>query len=122
MFEETIMLLKFFGKTFLLSAFFISCLSGCMSFGRQFPSQTNWIEKESTTTKDVLDLLGKPYSVGTFDGTPLWTYLFSKYSMGAPLQQKELKIYWTEMKTVKYFQFTSSFSEDLEKYSGTKKE
>lgn len=102
------------------SLFFVVFLSGCMSFGRSFPSQTAWIEKNETTQKDVLELLGEPYSVGSADGTLVWTYLYSRYSMGDPLQQKELKIYWTSGNRVKHYQFTSSFASDLENYSLTR--
>ena len=93
--------------------FFLINLSSCMSFGTQFPSQTAWIIKDQTSQQDVLMVLGEPYAVGSSNGVPVWTYLFSDYKVWQPIYQKELKIYWTDGSIVKHYQFNSSFPEDL---------
>lgn len=108
-------------KKFFLSvasfSFYILVLTGCMSFGRHFPSQTDWIIKEQTSQQDVLMVLGRPYAVGNSDGTLVWTYLFYDYKIWQPTYQKELKIYWNSSKLVRHYQFNSSFPRDLKKDS-----
>lgn len=98
-----------------VSSFFLFNLTGCMSFGKQFPSETGWIVKKQTSQEDIIMLLGEPYSVGKSGETPVWTYLFSEYKVTKPFYQKELKIYWDSGKLVKHYQFTSSFPEDLKR-------
>ena len=100
-------------KVFFLFVFFLLALPGCMTVGSSFPSHTAWIIKEQTSREDVLMVLGKPYSVGSSNGVPFWSYLFLEYKLGRGTYQKELKLYWTDESFVKRYQFSSSFPDDL---------
>lgn len=97
-----------------LCVFLLGGLSACMTFGKKFPSETDWIVKSQTSQQDVMMVLGEPYAVGNSDGTPFWTYLYSDYKPWQAVQQKELKIYWSKGNLVKHYQFNSSFPEDME--------
>ena len=101
--------------------FFSSLWQGCISTGRDFPSRTDWIQKEKTKKDDVALILGTPYAVGNSSGTPTWTYAFYKYSMFSKTAYKELKFYWTEDGHVQSYSFSSSFAEDLHKPAPTSK-
>ena len=88
---------------------------GCLSTGRDFPSQVEWIKKERTKKDDVKLVLGTPYAIGNSDGTATWTYAFYKYNPLFKTYYKELRFYWGDDNAVKSFTFNSSFPEDLEK-------
>jgi hypothetical protein len=95
----------------LLSTLFI----GCMSFGRLFNSDINWVKKDETTQKDVALVLGQPQEVGNSGGTPTWTYYFYRYKMVGSDARKEIKFYWNDNRTVNHYSFSTSFQEDLDK-------
>jgi outer membrane protein assembly factor BamE (lipoprotein component of BamABCDE complex) len=91
----------------------------CMSIGNNFPSQTNWLKKDTSDKKDVVFVLGKPNSVGNSGGVETWTYSFYKYTFFKSTNYKELKIYWNKKGKLKHYQFTSSFPQDLKSQLAT---
>ena len=86
---------------------------GCLTTGRNFPSQTEWIDKERTSQNDVKFLLGEPFSIGNSGGVPTWTYAFYKYEVLGKSRYKELKFYWKPDGKVQHFAFSSSFPDDI---------
>ena len=87
-------------------------ISGCITRGSQFASDTAWIRVGATTQDSVSKLLGNPHGVGSASGVPTWTYGFYKYGFIGTNAQKELKLYWNSNRTVKDYSFNSSFPED----------
>ena len=87
-------------------------LGGCVTNGRDFKSDTQWIKESKTKKADVQMVLGEPYSVGNSAGRPTWTYGYYHYQLVGKSQQKELKLYWNDDGTVNTFSFNSSFPED----------
>ncbi len=98
---------------FAVLIFITSLWQACVSSGRDFPSRTDWIQKERTKRDDVALVLGKPYAVGNSGGTLTWTYAYYKYSPFLKSYYKELRFYWSDDNAVKNYTFTSSFPEDL---------
>jgi outer membrane protein assembly factor BamE (lipoprotein component of BamABCDE complex) len=86
--------------------------SGCVTQGKYFPSETEWVKANQTQQKDVRQLLGDPHFVGSSGGTPTWTYGYYKYRLVGQSSTKELKLYWNPDNTVRNYSFTSSFPED----------
>mgnify|MGYP001235965518 CR=1 FL=1 len=100
-------------KSFMLSLLLL--LSACFSMGRNFPSRTDWLQKNKTTKKDMQLLLGKPVSVGNSGGIETWTYGFYSFKVTEKPYYKELKIYWNPDRSVKHYIFNSSFPIDIAK-------
>ena len=90
-------------------------LVGCLTTGRDFPSELNWIKEKNTKQTDVKMVLGDPYAVGHSDGAPTWTYAFYRYELFGKSYFKELKFYWGPKQDVERFSFNSSFPKDIEK-------
>ncbi len=97
--------------------------SGCVTQGKYFPSETEWVKANQTQQKDVRHLLGDPHFVGSSGGTPTWTYGYYKYRLIGQSSTKELKLYWNPDSTVRNYSFTSSFPEDtrMEKKTAVEK-
>lgn len=93
-------------------------LTQCMTTGTNFPSETNWIQKNKTNQKDVATLLGTPFSVGSSGGIPTWTYAYYSYNLFKGTFHKELKLYWGEDKNISHYSFSSSFPGDLRTIEG----
>ena len=89
----------------------------CLSTGRDFPSRTDWIQKDRTRKDDVKLVLGAPYAVGSSSGTQTWTYAYYKYTLFGRTYYKELRLHWTEGNIVKTFSFDTSLPEDLHEMS-----
>lgn len=96
-----------------------AAISGCVTNGDYFKSETSWIRDNETKQADVRMLLGTPYSVGHSQGKPTWTYGYYRYKLFGKSFQKELKLYWNPDGTVGFFSFTSSFPEDTLSTRGT---
>ncbi len=92
-------------------------LTGCISVGNNFPSQTKWLVKDQTSQKDVLMILGRPYKTGVSKGTSTWTYAYYDYKVWQKPAQKELKIYWKGDKKIQSFHFYSSFPKDVKNFA-----
>jgi len=87
-------------------------LAGCVTNGRDFRSEVDWIKDKQTKQTDVKLLLGEPYAVGNSAGRPTWTYGYYRYRLFGKSFQKELKLYWLPDGTVERFSFDSSFPDD----------
>lgn len=87
-------------------------LSGCITRGRDFSSDINWIKPTQTTQGEVSQLLGAPYKVGSAGGVTTWTYSYYKLHLFGEDYMKDLKFYWSDDKRVKDFSFSSSFPVD----------
>ncbi len=90
-------------------------LGACATRGKDFPSNLTWIKTNTTTQKDVSQLLGQPYQVGNSAGTGTWTYGYYKFRLIGASNTKELKFWWNPDQTVKYYSFSSSFPADKNK-------
>lgn len=90
----------------------LTVLSGCVTRGENFNSNTSWIKVDQTSQVDVSVKLGRPYIVGNSSGVPTWTYGFYKHSLFGTSMIKELKFYFNKAKKVSRFTFSSSFPED----------
>ncbi|MCB9229356.1 MAG: hypothetical protein H6618_07070 [Deltaproteobacteria bacterium] len=100
-------------KILLIACASLPLFAGCVSSGRNFPSDTGWIEKGKTSQKDVRMLLGEPGSVGNSGGTPTWTYGYYQYQLFGTARYKELKIFWDPAEFVRHFSYDSSFPDDI---------
>jgi outer membrane protein assembly factor BamE (lipoprotein component of BamABCDE complex) len=96
--------------SFLLVA--LVALTGCVTSGTYFGSDTHWIKSNKTTQEDVRRLLGNPFMVGNSGGSPTWTYGYYRYKLVGESFTKELKFYWNADRTVQSYSFNSSFPED----------
>ena len=97
---------------FVATVFAATIGSGCVTQGKYFPSETEWVKASQTQQKDVRQLLGDPHFVGSSGGTPTWTYGYYKYRLIGQSSTKELKLYWNPDNTIRNYSFTSSFPED----------
>lgn len=86
--------------------------SACVTSGKYFGSDTNWIKSNKTSQDDVRGLLGSPFMVGNSGGSPTWTYGYYRYKLLGESFTKELKFYWNQDRTVQSYSFNSSFPED----------
>ena len=102
-------MIKKIGTLILMQLF----LNGCLTTGKDFPSDLSWIKKEKTSTEDVQLILGNPFAVGNSGGVRTWTYAFYKYKIFGSTSHKDLKIYWNSKNLVQHFSFNSSFPEDF---------
>jgi len=93
-----------------LVAFF--ALSGCVTAGDDFKSETSWLKEGHTKQEDVRMVLGEPRFVGNSQGRPTWTYGYYRYVLVGDSFTKELKLYWNPNGTLSHFSFNSSFPED----------
>ena len=84
-------------------------LLGCVTQGKDFESNTEWIKPNQTRQADVKLMLKEPYSVGSSTGTQTWTYGYYKYRLFGKSRTKELKFYWKADQTVDHYSFNSSF-------------
>lgn len=92
---------------------FCLAMSSCVTQGRDFYSQLEWIKKGKTRQSDVKMMMGDPQFVGSSDGTPAWTYGFYKYRLFGPSHTKEVKFFWNSDSTVQTWSFNSSFPDDI---------
>jgi hypothetical protein len=86
-----------------------SGLLGCVTQGRNFESNTDWIKPSQTRQTDVKLMLKEPYAVGNSSGVQTWTYGYYKYRVFGKSQTKELKFYWKPDHTVDHYSYNSSF-------------
>lgn len=97
---------------FIITLTALTWLSGCVSRGENFESNTQWIKLDQTSQVDVSLKLGRPFIVGNSSGVPTWTYGFYRHSLFGSSLIKELKFYFDKSKKVSRFTFSSSFPED----------
>lgn len=113
--SECVRIVNKFFKFSMISIYILMTGIACISTGRDFPSDLNWIKKDQTSQKDVQLLLGDPESVGNSGGTVTWTYGFYKYQLPGDVRFRELKLFWDKNGRVSHFSYNSSFAEDIKK-------
>jgi len=96
----------------IVAATIIFSATACVTRGKEFPSQTQWIKVNNTNREDVKRLLGEPVFVGRTQDGETWTYSLHKHKLVGDSKSKELKFYWNANGTVQSFSFNSSFPED----------
>ena len=103
------------GKSFIQALLPMMSLAicSCVTQGRDFVSQLDWVKKGKTRQGDVKLVLGDPQFVGSSDGTPAWTYGYYKYRLFSPSYTKEVKFYWNPDNTIQTWSFNSSFPDDI---------
>ena len=94
---------------------FASFQTACVTRGRDFSSDLNWVKKNQTTQSEVTKFLGTPTSVGSTGGVPTWTFGFYDYRMLGESETKELKFYWNNEAKVQDYSFNSSFPADRQR-------
>ncbi len=102
--------MKVFNRIVLIGSLVV--MSSCVTKGKDFSSNINWINKDQTSMQDIKQILGTPFSVGSSSGTPTWTYGYYKYRVIGKSQTKELKFYFAPDGAVRNFSFSSSFPAD----------
>jgi len=112
------MLLRTFIK---LSWLLLLPVWGCVTAGKDFNSETNWLKEGHTKQEDVRMVLGEPRFVGNSLGKPTWTYGYYHYQLIGESCTKELKLYWNPNGTLSHYSFNSSFPEDKGQTQPTKK-
>lgn len=101
-------------------ALLFSATCSCITRGRNFATDFDWIRKKQTTQKKTQQLLGEPFKVGNSSGRATWTYGYYKFSLFGKNYTKELKLYWTPENKIEDFSFSSSFPEDKKKVMSKK--
>lgn len=99
-----------------LSAFLVllpSLMIGCVTRGKNFSSDTAWLDENNPNQSQVHKIMGSPFKVGSSNGTKTWTYGYYKHSLFGESHTKELKIYWKDTKDIKSYSFSSSFPKDV---------
>ena len=87
-------------------------VTSCVTRGRNFSSETAWLDENKPNKSQVKKIMGDPYKVGSSNGIPTWTYGYYEHQLFGESSIKELKIYWNKEGTVKTYSFSSSFKQD----------
>lgn len=95
-------------------------LISCVTRGKNFSSDTSWLDQNQPSQAQVKEIMGDPYKVGSSNGTPTWTYGYYKHQLFGESSIKELKIYWDKFNKLKTYSFSSSFKSDTKKPSSAK--
>lgn len=83
-------------------------LGGCVSVGKDFSLNTDWIQVNQTTQVQVADQLGVPEEVGMNGDTTIWTYYHMQISVWNKLKRKEIRIAWNPNLTVQSYNLMQS--------------
>lgn len=89
-----------------------AALTGCLTVGDEFTSEVTWIQKDTTTRKEIEGKIGQPFRVGYDTGLLTYTYAFYRYSVFRPTRTKDLTVRFNKDGTVNSYSFASSFDED----------
>ena len=95
--------------------FFCLQMFGCVTRGKNFTSDTAWLDANKPKTSQVQSIMGPPYKVGSSSGIKTWTYGYYKHQLFGESLTKELKLYWNKDLSLKSYSFSSSFPEDIQK-------
>ena len=87
--------------------------TGCVTRGRNFSSDTSWLDRNKPDQQQVKSIMGAPFKVGSTSGVRTWTYGYYKHQLFGDSHVKELKIYWDGAQKVKNYAFSSSFPTDV---------
>ena len=81
---------------------------GCLSFGKEFSTDTSWIKVKETSQSEVTQKLGVPQEIGLVSGVKFWSYYYYEFSLLEDHSRRDLKIYWNSDLTVKSYSLSSS--------------
>ena len=101
--------------TFILVLVCYSIIS-CMSVGKNFSQDTQWIAIGKTTQTQITERLGTPQELGVRNGTPFWNYYYIQFSLWKKISRKELQIFWKKDLTVHSYSLTKSPISDKQLY------
>lgn len=90
-------------------------LVGCVTRGKNFNSNTSWLDSNKPNATQVETIMGPPFKVGSSNGTKTWTYGYYRHQLFGESLIKELKLYWNQDSSLKSYSFSSSFPEDIKK-------
>lgn len=83
-------------------------LQGCISFGKEFPTDVSWIKVKQTTQSEVSKRLGVPQEMGLVSQVKFWSYYHYRFSLFEEHRRRDLKIYWNPDFTVHSFSLSTS--------------
>ncbi len=92
-----------------LSLAMIVLLSGCASFGKEFPvHDVGRIEIGKTTQKQIIEMFGSPWRTGLESGQKTWTYGSYGYALFQEKRATDLVIRFDEKNLVASYTFSTT--------------
>ena len=87
----------------------VFALSGCMTLGRQFPTDAITKIHIGTTTRDNIRAeFGEPYRTGVEDGDPTWTYLLYRFTALGGNMTRDLYVRFDASGKVKSYAYNTN--------------
>jgi outer membrane protein assembly factor BamE (lipoprotein component of BamABCDE complex) len=84
-------------------------VSGCMTMGRPFPTDTITGIRIGTTTRDNIRAeFGEPYRTGVEDGDPTWTYLLYRFTALGGNKTRDLYVRFDASGKVKSYAYNTN--------------
>jgi len=91
----------------------VTLLAGCMTIGRDFPTQhVSQLEIGTTTRAQVRELFGTPWRTGVEDGQPTWTYGHYRYALLGTTRTRDLVVRFDAADVVASYTFNSTDPKD----------
>lgn len=91
----------------------MALLAGCVTIGRDFPTQrVSKLEIGATTRAQVRDLFGTPWRTGVEDGQPTWTYGHYRYALLGTTRTRDLVVRFDAHGVVASYTFNSTDPND----------
>lgn len=95
-----------------LATFLPILVSGCLTVGRDFPSEpVPSLEVGRTTRQEVEQAFGRPWRTGLEDGQRTWTYGVYRYSLFWPTRARDLVLRFDEQGVLTSYQYDSTEQE-----------
>ena len=87
----------------------IMFVSGCITFGKEFPeANVSTISIGVTTKNEVRKLFGSPWLSGVKDGKPAWTYGIYDYSLFGEKKAKDMVVQFDDKGKVTSFTYSTT--------------
>ncbi|MCY4380668.1 MAG: hypothetical protein OXC40_03755 [Proteobacteria bacterium] len=83
-------------------------LTGCLSLGKDFTTNVDWLKVGKTSQQQVIERLGMPEEIGQSHNKTMWTYYYIRVSLWQKIARKELRIFWHNNQLVHSYNLTSS--------------
>ena len=84
-------------------------VSGCITFGKDFPEANVYTISIGVTTKnEIRKLFGSPWLSGVQDGKPAWTYGIYDYSLFGERNAKDLVVQFDDRGKVSSFTYSTT--------------
>lgn len=92
----------------LAGLFLMFLLSGCVTYGRDFPTvPVKNIQPNATTQREIFGFFGEPYRKGLDNGLETWTYSYHYTEIGQVRDSRELYVVFNKDGTVRSYSYTS---------------